>query len=229
MEGCIMAIKDWPARERPREKLVRAGAEQLSDAELLAILLRQGMRGLDAVEHARQLLAERGGLRGLLETSNQGFLDLPGCGAAGFASLRAALEPGRRYVYSALERDGPLENPSAASAYLVSRMKAYGREVFACLYLDTRHRVIAFRELFFGSIDSATVHPREVIKSCLELNCAAIILAHNHPSGVAEPSAADSAITRRIVEAAALVDVRVLDHLVVGEREAVSMATLGLL
>ena len=224
-----MTIKTWPQDERPREKLLRAGAAGLSDAELLAVLLRTGVRGCDAVTLARQLLATGNGLRGLLEASHAHFGRLPGCGDAAFATFQAALELGRRYIYSTLERDGPLENPHAASHYLVSRMKAYQREVFACLYLDTRHRVIALRELFFGSIDSATVHPREVVKSCLELNCAAIILAHNHPSGVAEPSAADSAITRRIVEATALVDVRVLDHLVVGEREAVSMAALGLL
>lgn len=224
-----MTIRDWPADERPREKLLKQGATALSDAEILAILLRCGRRGRDAVGVARDLIVACGGLRALLEAEPGRLAGLPGAGGLTQATLLAALELGRRYVYTALERDGPLENPAAASSYLVSRMKAYGREVFACLYLDTRHRVIAFRELFYGSIDSATVHPREVIKSCLELNCAAIILAHNHPSGVAEPSAADGAITRRIVDAAALVDVRVLDHLVVGEREAVSMAARGLL
>jgi len=224
-----MTIRDWPAHERPREKLLRQGAAALSDAELLAILLRRGTRGRDAVGVARDLLAALGGLRAVLEADSSRLGGQPGGSELAWATFAAALELGRRYVYTALERDGPLENPAAASAYLVSRMKAYGREVFACLYLDTRHRVIAFRELFFGSIDSATVHPREVVKSCLELNCAAIILAHNHPSGVAEPSAADGAITRRIIDAAALIDVRVLDHLVVGEREAVSMAARGLL
>ncbi len=224
-----MAIKDWPAEERPREKLLREGSEVLSDAELLAVLVRSGVACSDALSLARRLLTDCGGLRGLLEARLERLASLPGCGPAAYATFRAALELGRRYVYSTLEREGPLENPHAASHYLVSRMKAYQREVFACLYLDTRHRVIALRELFFGSIDSATVHPREIVKSCLELNCAAVILAHNHPSGVAEPSAADSAITRRIVDAAAVIDVRVLDHLVVGEREAVSMAALGML
>ena len=224
-----MAIKDWPAAERPREKLLREGSEILSDAELLAVLLRNGIAGVDAVSLARRWLADCGGLRPLLESKLEQLAALPGCGPAAFATLNAALELGRRYVYSSLEREGPLENPGAASDYLVSRMKAYQREVFACLYLDTRHRVIALRELFFGSIDSATVHPREIVKSCLELNCAAIILAHNHPSGIAEPSAADGLITRRIIDAAALIDVRVLDHLVVGERVAVSMAARGML
>ncbi len=224
-----MTIKDWPAPERPREKLLARGAGALSDAELLAVLLRSGTREADAVTLARRLLGETGGLRPLLETDAGGFARLAGCGPARFATLAAALELGRRYLYAALERDGPLENPAAAGDYLVARMKAYGREVFACLFLDTRHRVIAFRELFTGSIDSATVHPREIVRACLELNAAAVILAHNHPSGVAEPSAADGAITRRIVDAARLVDVRVLDHLVVGEREAVSMAARGLM
>ena len=224
-----MAIKDWPAAERPREKLLREGSAMLSDAELLAVLLRSGVAGVDAVSLARRWLVDCGGLRPLLEFKLERLTALPGAGPAAFATLNAALELGRRYVYSSLEREGPLENPGAASDYLVSRMKAYQREVFACLYLDTRHRVIALRELFFGSIDSATVHPREIVKSCLELNCAAIILAHNHPSGIAEPSAADGLITRRIVDAAALIDVRVLDHLVVGERVAVSMAARGML
>ena len=224
-----MAIKDWPAAERPREKLLREGSAMLSDAELLAVLLRSGVAGVDAVSLARRWLVDCGGLRPLLEFKLEQLAALPGCGPAAFATLNAALELGRRYVYSILEREGPLENPGAASDYLVSRMKAYQREVFACLYLDTRHRVIALRELFFGSIDSATVHPREIVKSCLELNCAAIILAHNHPSGIAEPSAADGLITRRIIDAAALIDVRVLDHLVVGERVAVSMAARGML
>ncbi|MCZ6895293.1 MAG: DNA repair protein RadC, partial [Gammaproteobacteria bacterium] len=154
---------------------------------------------------------------------------LPGCGPAGFATIKAALELSQRYVYATLKRDGPLQTPSDAGTYLISRMKAYRREVFACLFLDTRHRVIAFRELFFGSVDSAQVHPREIIRACLEFNCAAVILAHNHPSGVAEPSAADRAITQRIVEAAGMVDVRVLDHLIVGECDVISMAELGLL
>ena len=224
-----MKIRDWPRTERPREKLIRDGAQALSDAEILAIHLRCGVRGTDAVTLARRLLNECGGLRALLETDLGRFSRLPGCGAAAFSTLKAALELGRRYVYSRLERDGPLQNPADASAYVVSRMKAYRREVFACMFLDARHRVIAFQELFFGSVDTAQVHPREIVRSCLEFNCAAIILAHNHPSGVAEPSAADRSITARITDAVGLIDVRVLDHLIVGECEAVSMAEMGLL
>lgn len=223
-----MAIRDWPDSERPREKLIRSGSASLSDAELLAVLIRTGLPGIDAVALARRLLEACGGLRGLLECDAARYAALPGAGLAGYATLAAALELARRYLYTGLERDGPLESPAQAGNFLLARMKAYRREVFACLFLDTRHRVIGFRELFFGSLDSATVHPREIVRACLELNCAALILAHNHPSGVAEPSAADQAITRRIVEAVALIDVRVLDHLVVGEREAVSMAERGL-
>jgi DNA repair protein RadC len=224
-----MPIKDWPVRERPREKLIHQGAAALSDAELLAILLRTGTRHTDAVGLARQLIADSGGLRGILELDLPALCAKHGCGPATYATLQATLELNRRYLYASLERDGPLENPSAAGDYLLARMKAYKREVFACLFLDTRHRVIAVRELFLGSLDSATVHPREIVKACLELNCAALILAHNHPSGVAEPSAADNAITRRIIEAARLIDVRVLDHLVIGETETISMAARGLL
>jgi len=224
-----MKIKDWPIGERPREKLLSDGARTLSDAELVAILLRHGTPRNDAVSLARGLLSSSSGLRELLEADLLTFCGLPRCGPAGFATLKSALELSQRYVYATLKRDGPLQNPSDAGTYLISRMKAYRREVFACLFLDTRHRVIAFRELFFGSVDSAHVHPREIIRACLELNCAAVILAHNHPSGVAEPSAADRAIIRRIVEAAGMVEVRVLDHLVVGERDVISIAELGLL
>jgi DNA repair protein RadC len=224
-----MTIKDWPPAARPREKLLREGAQSLSDAELVAVLLRSGRRGVDAVLLAQQLLRACGGVRGLLELDSTRFSALAGCGPATYAVFRAARELNRRYLYSALARGEPLNDPTLASSYVITAMKAYQREVFACVFLDTRHRVITVREIFFGSIDSATVHPREIVKACLELNAAAVILVHNHPSGVAEPSAADSHITRRIAEAAALIDVRVLDHLIVGEREAVSMAARGLL
>ena len=224
-----MSIKDWPDSARPREKLFVEGAAKLSDAELLAVVLRNGTPGRDAVALAHDALTSHGGLRRLVEASPKCFLATPGFGRAAYCTLAAALEIARRCLYDTLERGGPLESPDAAGAYLRARMTAYRREVFACLYLDARHRVIAFRELFFGSIDSASVHPREIVRAALELNAAAVILAHNHPSGVAEPSSADTAITRRIVTAAELVEVRVLDHLVVGDGEVVSMAARGLL
>ena len=222
-----MRLKDWPAAERPREKLLARGVDALSDAELLAIILRNGARGGDAVTTARAALRRAGGLRPLLELDKQRFATLPGYGSSAYCAIQAGLELGRRYVYSTLEREGPLLNPAAATEFLVSRMKAYRREVFACLLLDARHRVIGFNELFFGSIDAATVHPREVVKCCLTYNAAAVILAHNHPSGVAEPSQSDRSITRRIVDAAQLVDVTVLDHLIVGEIDTVSLAERG--
>ena len=224
-----MPISDWPDSERPRERLLKHGPENLTDAELLAILIGTGTRGVDAVGLARAALAEAKGLRGLLELPLPAFRRLQGLGPARYATIQAALELARRYLYAALERSAPLESPAAAGDFLRARMKALPREEFACLYLDSRHRVVAFRPLFAGSIDSAQVHPREIVRSCLELNAAAVILAHNHPSGVAEPSSADHAITRRIGEALGLIDVRVLDHLVVGECETVSMAARGLL
>ena len=222
-----MTIKDWPCGERPREKLIHNGAGALTDAEILAVLLRCGQRGQDAVAHARSLLSASGGLRALLELRFEQFCRLPGCGPAAFASLGAALELSRRYRLAGLNQGVAMESHTQVADYLVERMKSYQREVFGCLFLDTRHRIIAWRELFLGTIDRATVHPREVVKACLETNCAALILAHNHPSGAAEPSAADRALTAQIARATALIEVRVLDHFVVGATEAVSMAALG--
>ncbi len=222
-----MGIKDWPLGERPRERLLAHGSEALSDAELLAILLRTGAPGRDAVHVARALLVDAGGLRRLLELPQAAFQALPGLGTARYAELKAALEIGRRYLRSTLERDGVMASPGAAREYLLARFKMLTREVFACLFLDTRHQVIACENLFYGTIDAATVHPREVVKRVLELNAAAVILAHNHPSGVAEPSQADQALTRRLRDALALIDVRVLDHVVVGDGETASFADRG--
>lgn len=223
-----MAIRDWPAEERPREKLLQRGAHALSDAELLAIFLRTGVRGKSAVALARDLLARFGGLRLLLDSGLDAFLDARGTGTAKYVQLQAALELGRRYLEAHVRREDTLSSPQAARAYLKSRLRIHEREVFACLYLDNRHRVIAFEELFFGTIDTASVHPREVVKAALRHNAAAVILAHNHPSGIAEPSRADEHLTSRLKEALALVDIRVLDHVVVGDGEPVSLAERGL-
>lgn len=222
-----MGIKDWPQGERPRERLLASGPEALSDAELLAILLRNGTAGRDAVQLARTLLSEVGGLRRLIELPLVEFLHLRGVGAARYVELKAALELGSRYLRAGLEREGVIQSPAAATQYLLARFKHLQREVFACLFLDTRHQVIAFETLFHGTIDAATVHPREVVKRVLQLNAAAVILAHNHPSGVAEPSQADQALTRRLRDALALVDVRVIDHIVTGDGEAASFADRG--
>lgn len=222
-----MAIRDWPAGERPREKLLAKGAANLSEAELLAIFLRVGVKGKSAVDLARQLLSHFGSLRSLLSASQEDFCAIPGLGPAKYAQLQATLEMGRRHLGESLERGKPLTDPAATRKYLLARLRDMPHEVFACLYLDNRHRVIAFEELFRGTIDGATVHPREVVRAALKHNAAALIFSHNHPSGVAEPSDADRRLTRRLADALALVDIRVLDHFVVGDGEVSSFAEKG--
>ncbi|MEW5757513.1 MAG: DNA repair protein RadC [Pseudomonadota bacterium] len=224
-----MAITDWPAHERPREKLLLRGPQALSDAELLAIFLRTGIPGKTAVDLARDLLSEYGGLRSLLEADQKTFCRGAGLGQAKYVQLQAVLEMGRRHLHATLERGEGLNSPEDTRRYLTARLRHYPHEVFACLFLDNRHRVLCFEELFRGTIDGAAVYPREVVKRALGHNAAAVILAHNHPSGVAEPSRADQEITRRIREALQVVDIRVLDHFVVGDTEAVSFAERGLL
>ncbi|MCB1616475.1 MAG: DNA repair protein RadC [Pseudomonadales bacterium] len=224
-----MTIKDWPEAERPREKLLLKGASSLSDAELLAIFLRTGVAGKSAVDLARELLVTFGGLRPLLEADLECFSKARGLGTAKFSQLQAVLEMARRHLLETLQREGALSSPLQVRQYLASRMRAYHREVFLCLYLDNRHRVIACEELFFGTIDSASVYPREVVKSALQHNAAAVIFSHNHPSGLAEPSAADRHITRKLIDALALVDIRVLDHMVIGDGQIVSFAERGYL
>ena len=222
-------IRDWPAGERPREKLLRHGPGILSDAELLAIFLRTGLRGKTAVDLARELLAAFGSLRVLLDADRTAFCAHAGLGDAKFAQLQAILEMARRHLQEQLSREDTLENPDTTRRFLTARLRHLPHEVFACLFLDNRHRVIAFEELFRGTIDGASVHPREVVRRVLHFNAAAVILAHNHPSGVPEPSRADVQLTRRLVDALALVDVRVLDHFIVGEGSGVSFAERGLI
>jgi DNA repair protein RadC len=224
-----MAIKDWPALERPRERLLASGPASLSDAELLAIFLRTGVSGKSAVDLARDLLAEFGGLRRLLAADRQAFCAAPGLGSAKFALLQAVLEMARRHLFEQFQRGEALTSPRQTAQYLSARLRDYAFEVFAVLFLDNRHRVITFEELFRGTIDGASVHPREVVRRALQHNAAAVILAHNHPSGVAEPSQADQHITLRLRDALALVDVRVLDHLIVGDGACCSLAERGLL
>lgn len=222
-----MGIRDWPARERPREKLLERGAGSLSEAELLAIFLRVGVKGKSAVDLARQLLGHFGGLRALLTASQEDFCAIPGLGPAKYVQLQATLEMARRHLGESLERGKPLTDPAATRKYLLAKLRDIPHEVFSCLYLDNRHRVIAFDELFRGTIDGATVHPREVVRAALKHNAAALIFAHNHPSGVAEPSDADRRLTRRLSDALALVDIRVLDHFVVGDGDVSSFAERG--
>ncbi|MGH8279534.1 MAG: RadC family protein [Gammaproteobacteria bacterium] len=224
-----MAINDWPQAERPREKLLARGPQALSDAELLAILLRTGVRGKTAVDVARGLLVEFDGLRGLFAADQDRLCAAPGLGPAKYAQLQAALETARRHLGENLRRGAPLTDPAYTRRYLIAQLRDRPHEVFCCLYLDNRHRVIAFEELFHGTLDGASVHPREVVRRILTHNAAAVIFAHNHPSGVAEPSDADRRLTQRLKDALALVDVRVLDHFVVGDGEATSFAERGLL
>lgn len=224
-----MAITDWPADERPREKLLARGAGALSDAELLAIFLRTGTRGRTAVDLARDLLNEFGSLRTLLSADRATFTRPDGLGDAKYALLQAVLEMGRRHLREDMERGRALTNPDAVRRFLSAQLRDRPHEVFACLYLDNRHQVIDFEEMFRGTIDGASVHPREVARAALSKNAAAVIFAHNHPSGVAEPSGADRRITERLRDALGLVDVRVLDHFVIGDGEATSFAERGLI
>lgn len=224
-----MKIMDWPADERPREKLLARGAGALSDAELLALFIGSGCRGQTAVDVGREMLAQHGSLKALLELEPAALAQHPGVGAAKVCRLHAAMELGRRYLASGLQRADALTHPRACGDYLRARIGAYPYEVFVCLFLDTRHRVIACEELFRGSIDGASVHPREVVRRCLAHNAAAVIFAHNHPSGVAEPSQADRDITGELKRALALIAVRVLDHFIVGSGTPLSMAERGLI
>ncbi len=222
-----MSIRLWPELERPREKLLHAGASALSDAELLAIFLRTGIRGCSAVELARRLLGEFGGLRQLLEAEQELFTSYTGLGPAKYAQLQAVLEMNRRHLEATITRESALESPQVVRDYLKAQLRHQKHEVFACLFLDTKHRVLAFEVLFYGTIDGASVYPRQVVKRALANNAAALILTHNHPSGISEPSQADKILTERLKEALALVDVRVLDHFIVGDGEPLSMVENG--
>lgn len=224
-----MPIIDWPEAERPREKLLNRGAQALTDAELLAIFLRTGTKGLSAIDLAYQLLNEFSSLRNLFNASLEDFSKTKGIGPAKYVQLQAVLEMSTRYLRETIERKSVISSPHDTRQYLKTKLRGRHSEIFAALFLDNRHQVIKFEELFQGTIDGASVYPREVVKKALEYNAAAIIIAHNHPSGVAEPSQADEHITQRLNKALALVDIRLLDHLVIGEAEIVSLAERGLL
>lgn len=209
--------------------MLHKGASALTDAELLAIFLRTGVAGKTAVDLARELLTEFRGLRGLMGASQARFCASKGLGEAKYTQLQAVLEMSRRYLRESLERGDALTTPEATRDYLKSQLYCHPYEVFACLFLDNRHRVIEYEELFRGTIDGSSVHPREVVRRALHHNAAAVILAHNHPSGASEPSAADRHITQRLKDALALVDIRVLDHFIIGDGQPRSFAEMGLL
>ena len=222
-----MSIRDWPAGERPREKLLEHGSSSLSDAELLAIFLRTGVSGKSAVDLARHLLNEFGSLRALLEADLRSFCRPLGLGPAKFTQLQAVLEMSRRHLAERLRRDCALESPQAVRDFLTSQVRHEPHEVFGCLFMDTKHRMLAFEVLFRGSIDSASVYPRQVVKRALVHNAAAVIFCHNHPSGISLPSEADRTLTQRLTKALDLIEVRVLDHFIVGEGQPLSMVEHG--
>ena len=225
-----MAISDWPAGERPRERLLAHGAEALSDAELLAIFLRVGVRGKSAVDLARDLLGHFDGSLGrLAQASPRALAKLPGLGPAKASQLAATLELARRALSEEMKSGDLLASPAAVRDWLRLRMGALPYEAFAALWLDARNRLIAHEELFRGTLTQTSVYPREVVKRALAHNAAAVIFAHNHPSGLADPSAADELLTKTLKEALALVDIRLLDHFIVaGQAQPFSFAERGL-
>lgn len=224
-----MAITDWPEGERPREKLLARGAESLSDAELLALFLRVGVKGKSAVALARDLIAHFGGLTRLFAASEAEFSLFPGLGPAKFAQLKAVLEMARRALSETLRERDALNSPAMVRDYLRLKLAGLGHEVFMAVFLDAQNRVIAMEELFRGTLTQTSVYPREVVKRALAHNAAGVILAHNHPSGLAEPSQADRWLTDQLKAALALVDARVLDHFIVAGEGGVSFAERGFL
>lgn len=224
-----MAITDWPAGERPRERLLKEGAQALSDAELLAIFLRVGVRGKSAVDLARDLLGEFQGLNGLFSASRQSCTRVKGLGDAKYAQLQAVLEMSRRALAEQMRARDALASPAQVRDWLRLRLSGLPHEVFMVVFLDAQNRVLASEELFRGSLTQTSVYPREVVKRALAHNAAGVILAHNHPSGVAEPSQADRWLTDQLKAALALVEVRVLDHFVVAASGSLSFAEKGLI
>jgi DNA repair protein RadC len=224
-----MAITDWPEGERPREKLLIRGAASLSDAELLAIFLRTGVTGKSAVDLARELVTRFGGLKQLFAANETDFCAIHSMGQAKYVQLQAVLEMSRRALKEELQRGDALNSPRVVRDYLQLLLGGRLQEVFLVLFLDTQHRVIASEELFHGTLSQTSVYPREVVKRALAHNAAAVILAHNHPSGVAEPSQSDQMLTDALKQALSLVDVRVLDHFVVAMGQTLSFAEKGLI
>lgn len=222
-----MAITDWPKDERPREKLLQRGARALSDAELLAVFLRVGLRGGTAVDLGRDLLLQAGGLRQLLDLPVERMRELRGLGGGRSAMLLAALELGRRHLDAELKRGPVLSDPDAVVRLLTAELRSEPGEVFVVLFLDNKHRVRAMERMFRGTVDSAAIYPREVVRRAIEHKASSVIIAHNHPSGVAEPSRADREATDSLRRSLKLVDVRMLDHLVIGDGQWESFSRRG--
>ncbi|MDO8860176.1 DNA repair protein RadC [Haliea sp. E1-2-M8] len=224
-----MSISHWGAGEGPRDKLLQRGAASLSDAEVLAVMLRTGRRGHSALDMARELLLRFGSLSGLLGAGQETLLGSPGMGAGKVAQLAAALELARRHALEEARAGSALCSPRETRRFLQHHLGGQQREVFTCLFLDNQHRILRCEDLFYGTLDGAAVYPREVAVRALQYHAAAVILAHNHPSGVAEPSHADRRITERLQSALGLLDIRVLDHVIIGRGQSYSFAESGLL
>lgn len=222
-----MTIKHWPKDDRPREKLMKRGPGALTDTELLALFLGTGCSGLNALEQAQLLIKAHGPLRCLLDLDAKQLKKLPGLGPARACELVAALELSDRHLLANLERGESMLDTATSGRYFKQRLRGRKQEVFAVLFLDTRNRALAFEELFTGTVDSAAVYPREVARRALVHNAAAVIVGHNHPSGNPNPSEADRQITLQLLEGLPLVGVRLVDHIVVGDGEPVSLARLG--
>ena len=223
-----MAISHWPLDRRPRERLLAEGAESLLDAELLAVLLRTGVRGKNAIELGAELLGRFGSISGLLAAGSE-LLEIRGLGQAKTAQFAAAIELSRRAMREELSARSALTSPGAVRDYLRLSLAHRQHEVFVCIWLDAQHKVVGTEEAFRGTLTQTSVYPREIVKKALARNAAAVIFAHNHPSGVAQPSQADELLTRNLREALALVEVKVLDHFIVAGNQAISFAERGLL
>jgi DNA repair protein RadC len=212
-----MAIKDWPLDDRPREKLLAQGATHLSDAEILSIFIRTGMKGQSALDISRELFIQFGSWTSLMTTELKTFCQIPGLGMTKYVALQAACEVGRRYAQEPLQMRDVFSNARITYRFLSAKMKDYTREVFACLFLNNANHLIKFQELFYGTVNLSTVHPREIIKAALDEHAVAVIAVHNHPSGVVTPSPADIRVTQRLKQALSFVDIRLLDHIIVGK------------
>ncbi len=224
-----MAITDWPAAERPREKLIELGAEALSDAELLAIFLRVGVTGKSAVDLARDLLTQFGSLNGIFAATEHELIQVHGIGTSKYVQLQAIFEMSRRALNEQLQQRDVFKSPQQVRDYLVLKLGSLAREVFLVLFLDTQNHLLATEEMFAGTLTQTSVYPREVVKRALHHNAASVIFAHNHPSGIAQQSQADELLTKQLKQALALVDVRVLDHFIVAGNNTLSFLERGLL
>ena len=218
-------LKNWPKSERPREKLISLGASSLSDAELLAIFLRTGVKGCNVVDLSRQLLSSFGSLAAIFSASQEDFCARHGLGIAKYVQLQACLEMSKRYLAEKIrDTDCSLTSSQATRDYLLSELRLENREIFAVLFLNNQHQVLTFERLFFGTLNAAAVYPRVVVEQALKHHAAAVILTHNHPSGIAEASIADKQITDKLIQALELIDVRVLDHIIVAGNQCYSFA-----